>query len=45
VLSAFGADDADIGDTVLQIGVLGAVVVGLSVALLLLRQREQHPTE
>jgi uncharacterized membrane protein (DUF373 family) len=45
VLSAFAPDDADVGDTVLQIGVLGAVVVGLSVALLLLRQKEQHPAE
>jgi len=45
VLSAFAPDDADVGDTVLQVGVLGAVVVGLSVALLLLRQKEEHPAE
>ena len=45
VLSAFAPEDADVQDTVLQIGVLGAVVVGLSVALLLLRQKEEHPSE
>jgi uncharacterized membrane protein (DUF373 family) len=45
VLGAFAPDGADVGDTSLQIGVLGAVVVGLSVALLLLRQKEQHPAE
>jgi uncharacterized membrane protein (DUF373 family) len=45
VLSVFAVDDADAGDTALLIGVLGAVVVGLSVALLLLRQKEEHPTE
>ncbi len=45
VLSAFATEGADVEDTMLQIGVLGAVVVGLSVALLLLRQKEEHPTE
>lgn len=45
VLSAFAPDDADVGDAMLQVGVLGGVVVGLSVALLLLRQKEQHPPE
>lgn len=45
VLSAFAPEDADVGDAMLQVGVLGAVVVGLSVALLLLRQKEQHPAE
>ncbi len=45
VLSAFAPDDADVGDVVLQVGVLGGVVVGLSLALLLLRQKEEHPAE
>jgi hypothetical protein len=30
---------------VLQVGVLGAVVLGLSLALLLLRRKEREPTE
>ena len=45
VLSVFAVDDADPGDTALLIGTLGAVVVGLGVALLLLRQKQEHPAE
>lgn len=45
VVSAFAPEDAEIADTMLQVGVLGAVVVGLAVALLLLRQKEEHPAE
>jgi len=45
VVSAFAPDDADVADAMLQVGVLGAVVVGLSIALLLLRQKEEHPAE
>jgi uncharacterized membrane protein (DUF373 family) len=45
VLSAFTPEDADIEDTVLQVGVLGGVVLGLSLALLLLRRKEREPTE
>ncbi len=45
VVSAFAPDGAEVRDTMLQVGVLGAVVVGLSVALLLLRQKEEHPAE
>ena len=45
VLSAFTPEDADIEDTVLQVGVLGGVVLGLSLAPLLLRRKEREPTE
>jgi uncharacterized membrane protein (DUF373 family) len=45
VLSAFAQENADIEDTVLQVGVLGGVVLGLSLALLLLRRKEREPTE
>ena len=45
VVSAFAPDDAEVADAMLQVGVLGAVVVGLSIALLLLRQKEEHPAE
>ena len=45
VVSAFASDDADVSESMLQVGVLGAVVVGLSVALLLLRAKEQQPAE
>jgi len=45
VVSAFAEDDAEVADTMLQVGVLGAVVVGLSVALLLLRRKEREPAE
>lgn len=45
VISAFAGDDADVSESMLQVGVLGAVVVGLSVALLLLRRKEREPAE
>ncbi len=45
VVSAFAPEDAEVTETMLQVGVLGGVVVGLSVALLLLRQKEEHPAE
>ena len=45
VIGAFAEQDADVGDAMLQIGVLGAVVLGLSVASLLLRRKEREPEE
>jgi uncharacterized membrane protein (DUF373 family) len=49
VIGAFAEKDApeaaDVADTVLQLGVLGAVVLALSIALLLLRRKEREPEE
>ena len=45
VTGVFAAEGADVSDTMLQIGVLGAVVLGLSVSSLLLRRKEREPEE
>jgi uncharacterized membrane protein (DUF373 family) len=49
VIGAFADKDAtnpeDVVGTVLQLGVLGAVVLALSIALLLLRRKEREPEE
>ena len=45
VIGAFAESDHDVGESMLQIGVLGAVVVGLSIATLLVRRKEREPTE
>jgi uncharacterized membrane protein (DUF373 family) len=49
VIGAFAPKDGprteDVADTVLQLAVLGAVVLALSIALLLLRRKEREPEE
>ena len=45
VTGVFAEADADVADTMLQVGVLGGVVLGLSVASLLLRRKEREPSE
>jgi uncharacterized membrane protein (DUF373 family) len=45
VTGVFAESEADVGETMLQVGVLGAVVLALSVASLLLRRKEREPDE
>ena len=45
VKSVFIKEDADIGDTMIEIGVLGAVVLALCIGSLLLRRKEREPEE
>lgn len=45
VVGAFAKDDAKVGDTVLHVGVLAAVVLALSVASFLVRRKEREPSE
>ena len=45
VVATFRLDQGKVGDTVLKIGVLGAIVVALAVATLILRRREREPKE
>lgn len=45
VASVFADESAEIEKTVLHVGVLGAVVLVLSVASLLLRRKEREPSE
>ena len=42
---SFGADDGKFADAMIAIGVLGGLVVVLSVATLLVRRKEREPTE
>ena len=45
VVSAFAEKGRDVDESMLEAGVLGAVVVGLSIATLLLRRKEREPEE
>ena len=45
VLATFRLDEGKASDTVLKIGVLGAVVIALAAATLVLRRREREPKE
>jgi uncharacterized membrane protein (DUF373 family) len=45
VVGAFADEARDLGAAMLEIGVLGAVVLGLSVASFLLRRKEREPGE
>lgn len=46
VIGAFAEQGSEkVSESMLQIGVLGAVVVGLSVATLLVRRKEREPSE
>jgi uncharacterized membrane protein (DUF373 family) len=45
VLATFRIEGEDPGDIALKIGTLGAVVLGLAVATLVLRRREREPEE
>ena len=45
VTGVFAEPDEKVSETMLQVGVLGAVVLGLCVASLLLRRKEREPSE
>ncbi len=45
VVSTFRIETDDVSDTVLKLGVLGAIVIGLAVATLIMRRREREPEE
>ena len=45
VVATFRLDEGKPADTMLKIGVLGAVVIALAVATLILRRREREPKE
>ena len=46
VIGAFAEQGSEkVGDSMLQVGVLGAVVVGLAIATLLVRRKEREPSE
>ncbi len=45
VVSTFRIKADDVSDTVLKIGVLGAIVIALAVATLIMRRREREPEE
>jgi hypothetical protein len=45
VIATFRIDEGKVADTMLKVGVLGGVVIGLAVATLILRRREREPEE
>jgi uncharacterized membrane protein (DUF373 family) len=45
VVSAFAEEGRDVPESMLEVGVLGAVLVGLSLAAYLLRRKEREPAE
>lgn len=45
VVAAFAETDRNVAESMLEVGVLGAIVVGLSVATFVLRRKEREPQE
>ncbi len=45
VVAAFAEQKRDVNDSMLEVGVLGAIVVGLSFATYVLRRKEREPEE
>ena len=45
VIATFRLDEGKVSDAMLKIGVLGAIVIALAVATLVLRRREREPRE
>lgn len=45
VVSAFAEQRRDVGESMLEVGVLGGVVVGLALATYVLRRKEREPAE
>jgi len=45
VVSAFAEQQREVGESMLEVGVLGGVVVGLALATYVLRRKEREPAE